>query len=137
MADVLTKQKRSQVMAAVCSTGNKATEGSLAMMFRRHGVKGWRRHLPLPGKPDFTFLRQRVTVFVDGCFWHGCPQHLRMPASNRSYWLEKIARNQARDRAVTRELRLEGWEVLRLWEHELFDEHRILKRVVKALTRSA
>lgn len=135
MPDVFSKKKRSQVMAAVRSTGNRVTEGSLATMFRRHGIKGWRRHLPLPGKPDFTFRHQRVAVFVDGCFWHGCPKHLRMPVSNRSYWRGKIARNQVRDRLITRTLRLDGWLVLRLWEHELSDERRILKRIAKAATQ--
>lgn len=133
MADVFSKKKRSQIMAAVKSTGNRATETTLAKLLRRNDVKGWRRHLPLTGKPDFTFRDKRVVVFIDGCFWHGCRIHLRMPTSNRTYWLDKIARNQARDRVVTQELRRAGWRVLRLWEHELRDESRVLRRVTNAL----
>lgn len=135
MTDVFSKKKRSQIMAAVRSTGNKVTEGYLVNLFRHHGVKGWRRQLGLPGKPDFTFRQERVALFVDGCFWHGCPKHLRLPSSNRRYWEKKVARNQARDRAVSRELRLRGWRVLRVWEHEVSDEQRVLRRVVRALTR--
>lgn len=135
MTDVFSKKLRSAVMAAVRSKGNKDTEVSLADFFRRHGIIGWRRHLPMPGKPDFTFRRERVVVFVDGCFWHGCSKHLRMPASNRSYWRKKIARNMARDRRVTRELAADGWTVLRVWEHSLRDENRVVQRVVTALAR--
>jgi len=68
MADVFSKRKRSQVMAAIRSKGNKDTELKLASILRAHGIKGWRRHQPLVGKPDFIFLKQRLAVFVDGCF---------------------------------------------------------------------
>ena len=74
MADVFTKKKRSAVMAAIRSHGNKDTELKLISIFRGHGIKGWRRHQPLPGKPDFVFRRERLAVFVDGCFWHGHPE---------------------------------------------------------------
>lgn len=117
MADMFPKAKRSEIMAAVRSTNNKLTEIRLASIFRQHGIKGWRRHLPLLGKPDFAFPRQRVLIFVDGCFWHGCAKHLRMPQANRSYWEKKISRN-IRDDRMTLELR-KGWEVLRVWELEL------------------
>jgi DNA mismatch endonuclease (patch repair protein) len=80
----------------------------------------------LPGKPDFIFPKQRLAVFVDGCFWHGCRWHCRMPKSRRNYWKPKIARNKKRDREVTRQLRRCGWKVFRVWEHAL-------KRPVKML----
>lgn len=131
MTDVFSKKQRSRIMAAVRSTGNRDTEDILVTIFRRNGITGWRRHLPLIGKPDFTFRERGVVVFVDGCFWHGCSLHLRMPATNRGYWLKKIARNKARDKVVTRKLRSSGWLVLRLWEHELKDETRVLRLVMK------
>jgi DNA mismatch endonuclease (patch repair protein) len=105
VADVFTKKKRSQVMAAIRSTGNRATELRLAAIFRAHGITGWRRHQALPGKPDFVFRRERLAVFVDGCFWHGCRWHCRMPKSRRAYWGTKIARNKARDAVVRKVLR--------------------------------
>ena len=104
-------------MAAIKSVGNVTTEQALAAAFRRLGVKGWRRHVGLPGKPDFVFRKQRLAVFVDGCFWHNCPKHGHIPKSNRKYWRKKLGRNQERDRATNRELRRKGWRVLRLWEH--------------------
>jgi DNA mismatch endonuclease (patch repair protein) len=72
-------------------------------------------------------------VFVDGCFWHGCPQCYRRPASNRKYWDEKVQRNRARDRAVVRALRAEGWKVVRIWEHQLAHSRRVASRLQKAL----
>jgi DNA mismatch endonuclease (patch repair protein) len=80
----------------------------------------------LPGRPDFVFRRQHVCVFVDGCFWHGCPRCYRRPSSNRKYWDEKVKRNRARDRRVNQELRRRGWRVLRFWEHDLEKPNRIL-----------
>ena len=133
MADMFSMAKRSQIMRAVTSTNNEATERRVVTIFRRYGIKGWRRHLPLPGRPDFTFRRQRVTVFVDGCFWHGCAKHLRMPENNRGYWEEKISRNVIRDKRTTIKLRKAGWKVLRVWEHELRREAILLKRITKVL----
>lgn len=69
-------------------------------------------------KPDIVFTRRRLAVFVDGCFWHCCPQHGNIPARNQSYWIPKLERNQMRDRAVTTVLEAAGWTVVRAWEHE-------------------
>jgi DNA mismatch endonuclease (patch repair protein) len=119
VADTFTKKERSGIMRQVRSRANKATELRLVELLRAAGLKGWRRHAPIPGRPDFIFRAQRVAIFVDGCFWHGCKRHCRMPASNQTYWNAKIARNVARDRATTRKLRALGWQVIRIWEHEL------------------
>jgi DNA mismatch endonuclease (patch repair protein) len=124
-------------MAAVRSRGNKATELILVQLFRAAGLKGWRRHAAILGKPDFSFAKERVAVFVDGCFWHGCAKHCRMPASNRKYWLAKIDRNVRRDRLTRKTLRAAGWTVVRVWEHELkHGPAKIVRRVAKALNRS-
>jgi DNA mismatch endonuclease (patch repair protein) len=135
VADVFSKKKRSQVMAAIRSRGNKDTELKLASILRAAGITGWRRHQPVPGHPDFIFRRERLTVFVDGCFWHGCPKHGRKPGSNRAYWLPKLRRNQRRDRAVTRALSKAGWHVIRLWEHDLAHPVPATKRISRVLTR--
>ncbi len=128
---------RSELMARIRSTGNKATELRLATVFRAQGITGWRRHRALvlvPAgrvRPDFVFPRLRVAVFVDGCFWHGCPRHGTQPKQNARFWREKIAVNQTRDRLVNRGLRRAGWRVLRIWEHELSkkNEVRLLMRL--------
>jgi DNA mismatch endonuclease (patch repair protein) len=102
MADVFSKTKRSDVMSRIRSHGNKETELALIAFLRLHGITGWRRRQPLFGKPDFVFREARVAVFVDGCFWHGCPRHGTRPKTNAGFWNEKIRRNIARDRLVNR-----------------------------------
>lgn len=88
-------------------------------VFRFHGVTGWGRNQPVLGKPDFIFRRERVAVFVDGCFWHACPKHSNMPANNRAFWRKKLTANKVRDLVVNKTLRQAGWRVVRVWEHEL------------------
>jgi DNA mismatch endonuclease, patch repair protein len=131
MPDVFSTQKRSAVMAAIRSHGNKATELRLIAKFKAHGITGWRRHRPLFGRPDFVFSAEKLAVFVDGCFWHGCPRHGTMPVNNAAFWLKKITRNRARDMEVNRVLRAKGWRVLRIWEHDLTrkGETRLIKRL--------
>jgi DNA mismatch endonuclease (patch repair protein) len=135
MSDVFTKAKRSEVMARIRGRGNKDTELALIRVFRAQRITGWRRNHAMPGKPDFVFLKLRLAVFVDGCFWHGCPRHGTRPSNNRVFWRKKLAGNQARDRLVTRTLRRQGWRVLRIWEHELSrkGEARLIWRLRQAL----
>lgn len=133
MADVFSKRKRSKVMATVRGRANKSTEMRLLRILRKNHIAGWRRHLPMIGQPDFTFSERRLTIFVDGCFWHGCPEHLRLPSSNSDYWRRKISTNCVRDLRVLRDLKRSGWRVMRIWEHELQDEKRIIRRVRLAL----
>ena len=131
MSDVFSKAKRSAVMSQIRSRGNKATELALAKFFRRHKITGWRRNQKVFGKPDFVFSKLKLAVFVDGCFWHGCPKHGTQPKGNRAFWKKKFARNIARDRLVNRALRRTGWRVLRIWEHELARkrERQVLRKI--------
>ena len=92
---------------------------ALIEFFWNNGISGWRRKQPLFGKPDFVFRKQRVAVFVDGCFWHACPLHGTMPKTNTEFWVAKISKNQLRDQLVNETLTKKGWMVLRIWEHEL------------------
>lgn len=107
---------RSRNMAAIRSVGNNTTELRLAAALRFFGLSGWRRHLPLPGKPDFAWRKERVAVFVDGCFWHGCPRCYRAPRHNAEFWKAKVEGNRRRDRRADRQLRAMGWKVIRIWE---------------------
>lgn len=129
MADVFSKRKRSEVMSAIRSTGNKDTELKLIAIFRAYGIVGWRRRQPLAGHPDFIFRRERLAVFVDGCFWHGCRWHCRMPKTRTDFWYPKIARNKKRDQIVRRLLQSRGWRVLRIWEHSLRNPDSVAARV--------
>jgi DNA mismatch endonuclease (patch repair protein) len=94
----------------------------------------YRVDVVLPGtrrRPDVAFIRAKVAVFVDGCFWHGCPQHGTWPKANATWWREKIEANRLRDRNTDLTLRREGWTVLRFWEHE--DPTLAARRVANAL----
>jgi len=137
VTDILTKRKRSEVMAAIQSTGNRATELRLAAILRAHGITGWRRHQPLPGKPDFVFRRERLAVFVDGCFWHGCRWHCRMPKSRQTYWKPKIARNKTRDKVIRGMLQRAGWRVHRIWEHSLDEPSSVTARLALTMQNAA
>ena len=95
-------------MSLIRSKGNKRTELALIKLFKVHKIKGWRRNQKLFGKPDFIFREQHLAVFVDGCLWHGCPRHYRIPKSNQVFWENKIRRNMDRDKNVTRGLRKNG-----------------------------
>lgn len=119
-------------MAAVRGKNTRSTERRLRAKLVAAGIRAWRYQATnLPGKPDFVFPRKLIAVFVDGCFWHGCPKCYRRPSSRRCYWDAKLAANKARDRRVTRTLRRMGWQVVRVWEHELArkNETRLLARL--------
>ncbi|MHC1769475.1 MAG: very short patch repair endonuclease [Verrucomicrobiia bacterium] len=132
--DVFSKAKRSDVMSRIRSRGNRETEQALASLLRKSGITGWRRHLPILGRPDFVFRTERLAVFVDGCFWHGCPNCYRAPKTQKRYWSEKIARNRARDRGVRRILRQKGWAVMRVWACDLEKKpDRCVNRIALAL----
>jgi DNA mismatch endonuclease (patch repair protein) len=110
MVDVFSVANRSEVMSRIRSRGSRATELGLARLFRRLGVTGWRRHFEFRisnsesrsfrVKPDFVFLKRRIALFVDGCFWHDCPRHMTKPAGNAAFWSKKLAANRLRDRTV-------------------------------------
>lgn len=119
MPDRHSREQRSRNMARIRKFGNKSTELRLILLFREHGISGWRRHLPLPGRPDFTFRRERVVVFVDGCFWHRCPVCNWTPVNNATYWTAKLAGNVRKDRIADAALQASGWTVVRIWEHVL------------------
>lgn len=133
MSDVFTHAKRSEVMSLIRGKGNRTTEIMLLKLFRAHEITGWRRHQSLPGKPDFVFRKERVAVFVDGCFWHGCPRCYHAPKQNKKFWREKVLGNQRRDRRVARELRAAGWRVCRIWECRLKRPEVVLRRVLRML----
>ena len=138
MADTLTATERSERMSRIRSFGNRATELRFIALIREHRITGWRRGSLLPGKPDFIFRVAKVAVFVDGCFWHGCPRHARTPKTRVRFWKTKLARNAQRDREVRKSLRERGWRVLRIWEHELAqrNEAQLLRRIRATLNKA-
>lgn len=110
----------SRRMSAVRGRGNKTTEVLLRMLLVRSRIKGWTIHpRGIVGRPDFYFPREKVAVFTDGCFWHGCPRCGHVPKVNTPFWAAKIERNRRRDADKVAALAAIGVRSLRLWEHEL------------------
>jgi DNA mismatch endonuclease (patch repair protein) len=112
----------------------------LRSALHRRGLR-FRVDVPIPAsgrrpiRPDIVFTRQRLAVFIDGCFWHSCPQHGSSPASNADYWQPKLARNRQRDTQADCLLRETGWSVLRIWEHVLLED--AVRAVTQALEHAA
>ena len=123
-------------MRAVHSHGNKSTENTFRSALKHYHIKKWRSHPNLKYNPDFVFPYIRLAIFIDGCFWHGCHYHLRLPKTNISYWIKKIASNVKRDTINRKALRKLGWKVIRVWEHSLIDSKSIkgqINRIKKYL----
>ena len=120
MADPLTPAERSERMSRVRSSGNKSTEEAVAARLTEAGITGCVRHPEgLVGKPDFYFPSHRLALFVDGCFWHACPTcRRRNPRTRGDFWRAKIDENRRRDNRQRRQLRRQGYHVMRVWEHE-------------------
>jgi DNA mismatch endonuclease (patch repair protein) len=110
---------RAKIMRAVRGRGNRTTEKRLRAALVRAGVRGWIMQADLPGRPDFLFPSAGVAVFVDGCFWHGCPKCGHVPKTRQLFWQAKIDRNRSRDRSTVYALQALNLRVIRLWEHEL------------------
>jgi DNA mismatch endonuclease (patch repair protein) len=117
MSDVLTPQQRSYCMSRIKGR-DTGPEVRLRKELWRRGLR-YRLKSRLLGRPDIVVPRAKVAVFVDGCFWHGCPVHGVAPKNNAAFWAAKIGRNKARDESVSRKLAAAGWMVLRFWEHEI------------------
>ncbi len=120
-------------MSAIRSKDSKM-ELLLRKELSQRGHKFRKNVARLAGKPDIAFIKNRMAIFLDSCFWHGCRQHCRMPATNRKYWQEKIARNKRRDKQVNSIYKKMGWKTLRFWEHDLKkDPAGAVSRVEKIL----
>lgn len=122
-------------MAAIRSR-ETAPEKALILLLKPLGFAKRRNVRTLPGTPDIAFSHVHVVVFVDGCFWHGCPRCYVAPKINRQYWSAKIARNQRRDRRVARALRARGWSVVRIWACRLAqDPAACVRRIARIVER--
>ena len=120
-------------MASVKSSGT-TLEQAVARLFRTNKISGFVKNPKnIPGNPDIIFKRLKIAVFIDSCFWHGCPKHFRMPNSNHYYWLNKIGRNIDRDKQISSLLRRQGWSVLRIWEHDLKKPDNIIAKVKRKI----
>jgi DNA mismatch endonuclease (patch repair protein) len=123
---------RSELMSRVGSKHSRA-ERALRSALHAEGLR-FRLHRRVEGiMVDIVFPTPRVAVFVDGCFWHGCPQHATLPKTNQKYWLPKLAENRERDRRQTLKIEAAGWRVFRVWEHDCLPvSERVVNLIVEA-----
>ncbi len=126
--DVLSKKQRSYCMSQIRGK-NTQPEIILRKAISSAGIRGYRLSYKLTGKPDIVFPKKKIVVFIDGCFWHKCPTCFISPATNKTFWKNKIDTNVRRDGIVNAELKEKGWEIIRIWEHELRKE-KIIKRKI-------
>lgn len=132
MSDVMTPEQRSRCMSRIRGR-DTSPEKTLRQALHAKGYR-YRTHHRLPGRPDIVFVSAKLAVFVDGCFWHRCPLHSTSPKQHASFWRQKIDGNVARDKRVRRKLRLAGWSVMRIWEHQVdANPVRLVERISKRL----
>lgn len=131
--DKVSKEVRSKIMRAVHSNDTRMEEKFRKELFSR-GVRFRKNVSDLPGKPDIAIKSKRVVIFLDSCFWHGCPEHLRQPKSNKNYWDKKVKLNVERDHKINSEYRIRGWKLVRIWEHEIKDNpEKCINRIIEVL----
>ena len=131
--DTVSEEKRSQIMSAIHS---KDTKPELTLR-RALWAKGLRfRVIYGKEKIDIAFPSKKLAIFVDGCFWHGCPLHSHMPKSNDEYWRPKLMKNVARDTAKNKRLEDQGWRVLHFWEHDLKNLESVVGKIIHALKQA-
>jgi DNA mismatch endonuclease (patch repair protein) len=115
---------------------NTSPERLLRKLLWKEGLRYRLQLRTLGCRPDLVIPAARVVVFIDGCFWHGCPEHYVRPRSRNAFWDSKLTENVARDRRQTLALDAAGWRVIRIWEHELLEApERVAKRVLSGMKR--
>lgn len=136
MVDNLKPEDRYKTMKAVKGKGTRL-EKCLFAMLAGMSLNGWNKNAGnIIGKPDVVFKEEKVAIFIDGCFWHGCPVCKRkLPDTNRQYWKKKITRNIELAKKNNQRLRREGWSVIRIWEHEMknIDARRLIKNILRKI----
>lgn len=133
MADVLTKKQRSYNMSQIKSKDTKP-ELCLRKILLLSKIKNFRTNYVLPGKPDLVFAKNKLAIFIDGCFWHKCPKCFVKPATRSKFWEEKIKKNVSRDKEINKTIRGLGWKILRFWEHEInMNPGKVVKKIAKKL----
>ena len=118
MTDVLTREQRKHNMSRIRGK-NTGPEIKLRKLLWSQGIRGYRIHYKLPGKPDIVFIKKKIAIFIDGCFWHKCPIDFQEPETRKEFWMKKINSNVERDTKTTKQLQDDGWTVIRFWEHDI------------------
>lgn len=133
MTDVLTPDQRKLNMSRIRGK-DTSPELIIRKLLYSTGIRGYRIHYKLPGKPDIVFTKKRLVIFIDGCFWHKCPIDFKEPETRKEFWMNKINSNVIRDQTVQNLLKSSGWTVIRIWEHEVKKNPReVVEKITNAL----
>jgi DNA mismatch endonuclease (patch repair protein) len=130
MADVLTREQRKLNMSRIKGK-NTGPEVKLRKLLFSNGIRGYRIHFDLPGKPDIVFVKKKIAIFIDGCFWHKCPVDFQEPETRKEFWMKKINSNVERDKKINVQLQNMGWLVIRFWEHDVKKRPDEIVEVIK------
>lgn len=129
MADIFSKKKRSEIMSKV-----RSKESKIEIEFRKKlwklGFRYRKNSTKYFGKPDIVLLKYKTVIFIDSCFWHGCKKHGSTPQTRRKFWETKIERNKQRDKEVDRHYRKLGWNIFRIWEHNLKNDSEKILNII-------
>lgn len=118
MTDSVSREVRRKTMQAVKSKNTKLEEHVSKELWKR-GIRFRKNVNSLKGKPDIAIKKYKLVIFLDSCFWHGCKKHCRYPKTNKDYWISKIEKNKERDQKIKNYYIKKGWNILRIWEHDL------------------
>jgi DNA mismatch endonuclease (patch repair protein) len=133
MPDVLTQEQRKYNMSRIKGK-NTGPEVKFRKLLYSNGIRGYRIHHNLLGKPDIVFIKKKIVIFIDGCFWHKCPICFQEPETRKEFWMKKIQSNIDRDKKVNELLKNDGWKVIRIWEHEIKkDPDTAVKKILEFL----
>lgn len=128
--DKFSKEKRSKIMSAIRGKGTKI-EDAVARELFKNGIRFRRNVKDLPGTPDIAIKKYKIAIFLDSCFWHGCPEHFKMPKSNKAFWANKIEKNIVRDSKIDQYYTENNWHLVRIWEHDLnFNFKKTTKKII-------
>lgn len=117
MVDKITKEKRSEIRRSI--KAQSKLENTVSKALWKRGIRFRKNERTLLGTPDISIKKHKIVIFIDSCFWHGCPVHGKTPSSNIDFWETKISNNKERDRKITSYYEEKGWNIRRVWEHEL------------------
>jgi DNA mismatch endonuclease (patch repair protein) len=135
--DIYNQEKRTEIMSRIRAKGSKL-EMQFSEKLTERGISNFSLNCQnVLGRPDIVFPDKKIAIFLDSCFWHGCPKHYKAPASRQEFWDHKIQGNKRRDKEVSQELGRQGWKVFRIWEHSVKNK-RCLKwwitRIINAVS---
>jgi DNA mismatch endonuclease (patch repair protein) len=133
MTDVHNQEQRKFNMSRIRAK-NTGPEVKFRKLLFANGMRGYRVHYNLLGKPDVVFIKKKIAIFIDGCFWHKCPVCFKEPETRKEFWMKKINSNIERDKKADLQLQKDGWLVIRIWEHEIRkNPERCIEKIMEKL----